>query len=84
MLKRVAALLCLAVMLSGCSKLNKENYEKLEMGMSQDEVEKVLGEADSCSKSLGTVSCIWGSEDDKHIQIMFMSNKAVTFSYEGL
>lgn len=79
--------MCLAVMvvaLAGCSKLNKENYDKLEMGMSQDAVEQILGSANSCDKSLGTMSCIWGTKDDKHIKVMFMSDKAVTFSYEKL
>ncbi|WP_278383183.1 outer membrane protein assembly factor BamE domain-containing protein, partial [Alteromonas mediterranea] len=34
-----------ALALTGCSKLTKENYDKLEMGMTQDEVESILGSA---------------------------------------
>ncbi|WP_394220727.1 DUF3862 domain-containing protein [Alteromonas gracilis] len=70
--------------LSGCSKLTKENYDKLEMGMTQDEVEAVLGSADNCAKTMGATACTWGNEDAKHVKIVFMGNKAVTFSYDGL
>ena len=76
--------LCGALALSGCSKLNKENYDKLEMGMSQKEVEAILGSADNCGKPLGTLACTWGNEEAKHVKIVFMGNKAVTFNYEGL
>lgn len=72
------------LMLTGCSKLTQENYDKLEMGMSQAEVEGVLGSAERCSRSLGTQSCLWGDEESKHIKVMFMNDQAVTFSYEGI
>ncbi len=54
------------------------------MGMSQKEVEAILGSADNCGKTLGTVACTWGNEEAKHVKIVFMGNKAVTFNYEGL
>ncbi|MEW9798223.1 DUF3862 domain-containing protein [Alteromonas sp. CYL-A6] len=72
------------LLLAGCSKLNIENYEKLEAGMSQAEVEAIIGSADNCSKTLGTLACIWGDEKATHIKIGFIGDKAVTFSYEGL
>ncbi|NDV89917.1 DUF3862 domain-containing protein [Alteromonas sp. 345S023] len=73
-----------ALALTACSKLTKENYDKLEMGMSQKEVESIIGNADNCGKTLGTLACTWGNEDAKHIKIVFMGNKAVTFNYDGL
>jgi len=81
---RMITLLAVVFALSACSKLTKENYEKLEMGMSQDDVSAVLGSADNCSKTMGAESCIWGTEEAKHVKIVFMGNKAVTFSYDGL
>ena len=54
------------------------------MGMSQDEVSSVIGAADNCSKTMGAVSCVWGNEEAKHVKIVFMGDKAVTFSYDGL
>ncbi len=73
-----------ALLLTGCSKLNKENYDKLETGMSQEEVEAVIGGADECSKTMGTVSCIWGDENGKNVKVVFMADKAIGFSYDGL
>ncbi len=73
-----------ALALTGCSKLTKENYDKLEMGMTQDEVESILGSADNCGKTMGTTAWTWGSEDEKHVKIVFMGDKAVTFTYDGL
>jgi len=84
-MKTKLALLALgALALAGCSKLTKENYDKLEMGMTQDEVEEILGSADNCGKTMGTMACTWGSEDSKFVKIMFMGDKAVTFTYDGL
>lgn len=83
-MKHTIMIFGMLLMLSGCSKLTQENYDKLEMGMSQSEVEDVLGSAERCSRSLGTQSCIWGDEKAKHIKVMFMNNKAVTFAYEGI
>jgi len=33
---------------------------------------------------MGAVSCVWGNEEAKHVKIVFMGDKAVTFSYDGL
>lgn len=81
---KLAAVLLSAVALVGCSKLTKENYDMLEMGMTQQEVEAVLGSADNCGKTLGTLACVWGDEDAKHVKVVFMGDKAITFTYEGL
>lgn len=81
---KILAVMFSALALTACSKLTKENYDKLEMGMSLEEVSAVLGSADNCSEAIGTQSCIWGKEDAKHISIVFMGDKAITFSYEGL
>ncbi|QPG04590.1 DUF3862 domain-containing protein [Salinimonas marina] len=74
----------LLLLLSGCSKLTRENYQKLEPGMSQQEIEQVLGEAQACSKMMGALNCRWGDEDGKFIKVVFMADKAVAFSYENL
>jgi hypothetical protein len=81
---KLIAVVCGALALSACSKLTKENYDKLEMGMSQQEVEAVIGSADNCSKTMGTLACTWGDENAKHVKIVFMGDKAITFNYDGL
>ena len=81
---KLIAVVCGALALSACSKLTKENYDKLEMGMSQEEVEAVIGSADNCAKIMGTLACTWGDENAKHVKIVFMGDKAITFNYDGL
>ena len=77
---KLIAVVCGALALSACSKLTKENYDKLEMGMSQEEVEAVIGSADNCGKTMGTLACTWGDENAKHVKIVFMGDKAITLT----
>jgi hypothetical protein len=83
-LKGILIIIPFIVFLSACSKLTKDNYEKLEVGMSQDEVKAIIGSSGNCAKSMGTLTCIWGSEEGKHIQVRFIADAAVTFSNNGL
>ena len=72
---KLIAVVCGALALSACSKLTKENYDKLEMGMSQEEVEAVIGSADNCGKTMGTLACTWGDENAKHVKIVLWAIK---------
>lgn len=80
----LSAVALVALTLTGCSKLNQENYDKLKMGMTLAEVEAVIGSNDECSTSLGTKTCMWGSKDGKHIKASFMGDAAITFSSDKL
>jgi hypothetical protein len=51
-----------ALLLTGCSKLNRENYDQLKMGMSNAEASTILGKAECCDDALGTTCCLWGGE----------------------
>ena len=77
------ALVASALVVSGCSKLSKENYETLKVGMEYSDVTGVIGEPDNCSETLGTKNCIWGN-DDKNIKVTFVADKATLFSNSGL
>jgi len=67
----------------GCSKVSKENFDKLKVGMGYEEVTNILGSPGSCSETLGTKSCFWGSEK-KQIKVSFIASKAVAFSNKEL
>jgi hypothetical protein len=67
----------------GCSKLTKENYNKIKMGMDYSEVINFLGNADECSVKIGVKNCIWGTAS-KYIKINFIANKIVLFSNKDL
>lgn len=73
-----------ALLLSGCSKLNTENYDKLKMGMEQAEVEAIIGDPTECSKTLGALDCYWGDKEGTHINIKFVAGNAVMFSHQGI
>lgn len=79
-LATLGAILALTV---GCSKLTKENYDKLKVGQDYDEVVGILGEADECGGAIGIKDCRWGDQD-KHISVKFAGNKVVIFSSKGL
>lgn len=70
-------------MLAGCSKLTKENYDKLSTGMDMTEVEAIIGSPDSCDEAMGAQACVWG-DDEKNIKVKLVADKAVFFSNEGL
>ena len=72
------------LLLSGCTKLTKVNYDKIEMGMVKSDIEIVLGPADSCDKLFGTYTCIWGDPKGRHIEIRFIAGRASVFSHDGL
>ncbi len=67
----------------GCSKLNQENYEKIQMGMEYEQVVDIIGDPDKCDAVLGTKKCVWGN-DEKHINIIFIGDKVVLPSMKGL
>ncbi len=67
----------------GCSKVTRENYDKIEMGMEYTQVVSLIGEPDSCDAAFGTKSCIWGN-DAKNISVKFAGDVVVLPSMTGL
>ncbi|MFZ5774009.1 MAG: DUF3862 domain-containing protein [Thermodesulfobacteriota bacterium] len=82
-IKTVAAILLLSLALWGCREVNRENFEKLQVGMDYKEVVAIIGEPDKCDSILGMKSCIWGSES-KNITVNFLVDKVVVPSMKGL
>ena len=76
-------LLTIVFFTPGCSKITKENYDKLEIGMEYSEVITLLGKPDNCADTMGAKSCIWGNEA-KNIRISFLAEKSVIFSSVGI
>ena len=86
MIKLVVLTICLfsILALAGCSKVSKENYEKIKIGMSYEEVIGVLGKPDSCEDPvLKTKNCMWGSSD-KQIKIKFVGDIVAWRSSTGI
>ncbi|HUL12571.1 MAG TPA: hypothetical protein VLU73_10415 [Methylococcaceae bacterium] len=77
----IIGLVCIGLI--GCSKIDKENYDKLKVGMGYDEVVQLLGDPAQCESVVGVKSCTWG-EPPKTITIRLIADKVVLFQSEGL
>jgi hypothetical protein len=76
-------ILSASLLLTACSKVNQDNYAKLEAGMSKAAVESLLGKASECSGAVGMSSCIWGDEKTS-ISVQFAGDSVLMFSGKGL
>lgn len=82
---KITALLSMSLMLTllGCSKVTLENYNKISVGMSYDEVTDLIGSPTECDDLMGVRSCLWG--DDKHsINVNFVKGKVLLFASSNL
>ncbi|WP_016955180.1 hypothetical protein [Catenovulum agarivorans] len=83
MLKRLAILVALISICSGCSKITADNYNKIKVGMELEEVEAIIGTADECSEVIGTKQCVWG-DNKRNIKITFVADVATLTLQNGL
>jgi hypothetical protein len=84
--KSLLMILVLAAMViagSGCSKLTKQNYDKIKVGMEYTEVTGILGTTASCDAAMGAKSCTWGGEQ-KNITVKFVGDKVVFMTCKGI
>jgi hypothetical protein len=77
----LAVSLCLMTL--GCDNLTQENYNKVKVGMSLQEVEKLLGSSPTCDSAVGMKHCTWGSAE-KHVKVQFVADKVAMYSAKGL
>jgi hypothetical protein len=76
-------ILTLCLQLVACSSLTQENYDKIKVGMSFQEVEKLLGSNPSCDSAMGMKSCTWGTSD-RYVKIQFVADKVAIHVAKGL
>ena len=81
--KHLLLILVCVAWITGCSKVTRENYDKILMGMEYAEVVELIGEPDKCDAAFGAKSCMWGSES-KNIKVNFVADKVVMPSMTGL
>jgi len=81
---RSAVLACCALWLAACgSPLSMENYNKIKVGQSFDEVKQVIGEPARCDETLGVRSCQWGDEQ-RGISVNFVGGQVLLLSAKNL
>lgn len=68
---------------TGCTKLSKENYDKIQVGMSYTQVTDILGKATKCDALAGMSDCTWG--DEKHyIKVKLVADKVMFMHSQGI
>ena len=83
-LRRIAGLFLASLLLTACgSQLSMENYNKLKVGQSYEEVRKIIGEPARCDEMLGIRTCIWG-EEKQGITINFVAGQVMLLSATNL
>jgi hypothetical protein len=80
---RLLAVALLTLVFLGCSKVTAENYAKLKVGMSYQEVTGILGSPAGCSDVAGLKSCTWG-EQSRHIKVQFAADRVMLFSAQNI
>ena len=68
---------------AACSKVNMENYSRLKVGQSYDEIVAIVGQPERCDEVLGVRHCLWGS-DSQGFKIGFVGNASLTMSAHNL
>lgn len=84
-MRRLLPALALALLLAACSKVNQENFAKVQNGMTEQEVAGILGSpTESNSREVlgisGTTS-VWRS-GDAEITIRFVGGKVALKSFD--
>jgi len=83
-LRRIAAYFFSCLLLAACgSQLSLENYNKLKVGQSYDEVKKVIGDPARCDEMIGIRSCVWGDEQ-QGVKIGFVAGQVMLLSATNL
>lgn len=83
-LRRIAGLFLASLLLAACgSQLSMENYNKLQVGQTYEEVRKIIGEPARCDEMLVIRTCVWG-EETKGITINFVAGQVMLLSATNL
>ena len=85
-IKMVAVVICVSLIpvIVGCSKVNQENFDKIKIGMTYEEVVAILGKQQTCEEIImKTKDCMWGSSS-KQVNIKFVGDTVVWKSAKGL
>jgi hypothetical protein len=74
---RPIKLALVAMALTACgSRLSLDNYNKLQVGQSYEEVKQILGDPSRCDEALAMRVCVWG-DDQRSVSVSFALGKVV-------
>ncbi len=81
---RILTVLVPGLFLVACAdKITLENYGKLQIGQTFDDVQKIVGAPARCDEVLGIRSCTWG--DEQHgFKVNFVGGQVILMSARDL
>jgi hypothetical protein len=86
LLKPITLLILITLLLACGSKINESNYQKIQEGMTMEQVQTILGEPSKTSSvgigSLSGTTATW-TYDKLTISIQFFNNKVQLKSMDG-
>ena len=83
-LSRIIGLVLFSLVLGACgSQLSLENYNKLKVGQSYEEVKQVIGDPARCDEMLAVRTCVWGDEQ-RGISVNFVAGQVLLLSARNL
>ncbi len=81
---RTAGVALFCFLLGACgSQISLDNYSKLKVGQTYDEVKQVIGEPARCDEMLSVRTCVWGDEQ-RGISVNFVAGKVLLLSARNL
>lgn len=83
-ISRILPALAALALLTACSKLTAENYNKVKLGQTFEEVQALIGKPDQCDDVMTAKNCTWGKKGGAQANISFVGNKVVLFSAQNL
>ena len=83
----LSLILAAALLVTAClkpeSRVTRENYDKLTLGMTAPAVMEILGEPTGQGSSFGVRYSTW-VDGERHIHAKFIAGKAIYYSAKGL
>lgn len=74
----------LAMLLLACSqKVSLDNFNRLRIGQSYEEVREIVGDPARCDEMLGLRNCAWGNQE-RGIRVSFLAGKVAMLSAHNL
>ncbi len=87
----IALLGLMLVVVCGCTKITRSNYDKIENGMTLSQVEKILGSGTEKAGVGGAIGNLAGSgkvmtwgDEKKSITVTFVNDKVIAKAQQGL
>lgn len=81
--RRLPALAALLLLAACGDRLSLDNYNRLQVGQSYEQVRQIIGDPARCDEALGVRNCVWG-DAQRGISVSFVGGNALLLSANQL